>query len=118
MFLAPSLYKGLCQSCYSKAFNKEPPTPENPAGKKEKLRNHYTTLGISADSSHEEVLKAAKEMRVKMHPDWRKRKESFSAEELATIDAEAALVGQAADVLSDADLRAQYDAKLRGGKSS
>ena len=31
----------------------------------------YAKLGISADCSHEQVVKAANEMRVKMHPDRR-----------------------------------------------
>ena len=113
---ASSLRNGRCQPCYSEAFNQKSPTTENSNSKKEKLPDHYATLGISADSSHEEVLKAAKEMRVKKHPDRRKRREGLSSEEMEKIDVEAALVGQAADVLSDAKLRAKYDSKLRGGK--
>ena len=56
-------------------------------------------------SCHEEVLKAAKEMRVKMHPDRLKRQEGLTEEQKQAIDMETALVGQAAHVRSDPNLR-------------
>ena len=78
------------------------------------LPDHYARLGISRGSSHEQVLKAAKEMRVKTHPDRLKRREGLREEEIQAIDLEAALVGEAADVLSDPGMRYRYDRKMRG----
>lgn len=78
------------------------------------LPDHYERLGISKGSSHEQVLKAAKEMRVKTHPDRLKRREGLTEEEIREIDVEAALVGEAADVLSDPGMRYRYDCKMRG----
>lgn len=50
-------------------------------------------LGIILYSSHEQVVKAAKEMRGKMHPNRRKRRRGLSEEEMRKIGVEAALVG-------------------------
>lgn len=75
--------------------------------------NYYVTLGISPHSSHEQVVKAAKEMRVKMHPDRLKRQGGLTLEQEERINVEAALVGQAADILSNPEARAKYDKKLR-----
>ena len=71
----------------------------------ERVPDHYAKLGISADCSYEQMIKAAKEMRMKMHPDRRKWISRLSEEEMMKIDVDAASVGQAADVLSDPDLR-------------
>ena len=76
------------------------------------LPDHYKRLGVSIDSSHEEVVRAAKEMRVKMHPDWRKRTVGLTVEEERMIDLEAQLVGQAADILTDPDARKAYDSHV------
>lgn len=43
-------------------------------------RSHYATLGISPRSSQEEITKAAKEMRVKTHPDRLKRQGGLTEE--------------------------------------
>ncbi len=51
-------------------------------------------------------------MRVKMHPDRLKRPGGLTREQEKEIDQEAALVGQAADVLSDQKARARYDLEL------
>lgn len=47
------------------------------------------------------------------HPDWLKRQEGLTAEQMVTIDRKAAMVGQAADILSDPSLRQKYDRKIR-----
>ncbi len=49
-------------------------------------------------------------MRVSSHPDKLKKPE-MSESELKQIDERAALVGQAADVLQDRDLKESYDLK-------
>ncbi|CAF9929963.1 MAG: hypothetical protein ALECFALPRED_004492 [Alectoria fallacina] len=86
----------------------------NPPKKSKMPQNHYATLGISPRSSQEQIVKAAKEMRVKVHPDRLKRQGGLTKEQEEKIDVEAALVGQAADILSDPLSRAKYDRKLRG----
>lgn len=113
MVFMHELCKDHCGTCYSATFEEE--FPEAPTENKNggRLPDYYAQLGISGDSSHEQVLKAAKEMRVKTHPDRLKRREGLTDEEKRAIDAEAALVGQAADVLSDPDLRREYDRTVR-----
>lgn len=75
-------------------------------------RSHYTTLGVSPRSSHEEIIKAAKVMRVMAHPDRLKRWGGLTEEQEKAIDANAVIVGQAADILSNPLLRAVYDMSL------
>lgn len=103
-----------CRNCYSARFGKAIPEPPNREDQGKGLPDHYARLGISAHSPHEQVLKAAKEMRIKTHPDRLKRQEGLTDEQKRAIDAEAALVGQAADVLSDPDLRLKYDCNFHG----
>lgn len=72
--------------------------------------DHYATLGINRRSSLEKyvlslsstgikrtkltrIAKAAKEMRIKTHPDRLKRNPELTPEALARIDADAARVG-------------------------
>ena len=98
-----------CRDCYLKQFGEK---AAEATRERSRLPDHYKRLGISKDSSHEEVLRAAKEMRVKMHPDRRKRKEGLTVEEEGAIDLEAKLVGQAADVLSDPNARLKYDCQV------
>ena len=74
--------------------------------------NLYEILGISPDSSHEQVVKVAKKVRVKVHPDRLKRVGGLTEEQERAVDQEAALVGQAADILSDPVLRRRYDMRL------
>lgn len=80
------------------------------------LQNHYVTLGISPSSSHEQVVKVAKKMRIEVHPDRLKQEcgqgDGLTEEQEKAIDLEAKLVGQAADALSDPALRRMYDLKL------
>ena len=111
-----ALHNAHCQTCYPAKFGKAfPKTQNRTSGDSTKtLPHYYKRLGIGKDSSHEQVLKAAKEMRVKTHPDRLKRREGLTEEEERAIDREAALVGQAADVLSDPVLREKYDRSMQG----
>ena len=75
---------------------------------REELPDHYLTLGISPLASAEEIKTAAKRKRVEVHPD-RLKKEGMDESELAKIDAVAAKVGQAAEVLQNAEQKRKYD---------
>ena len=102
-----------CNSCQRRFSNPDQLNAHRKICKKtNKPRSHYATLGISPHSSHEQILKAAKEMRVRTHPDRLKRGRGLTEAQEMKIDAEAALVGQAADILSDPELRAKYDENL------
>ena len=105
--LALALHRQVCEKLNPP--KKERPKPDR---KPRMPRNHYVTLGISPTSSHEQVLKAAKEMRIKVHPDRLRRAGGLTEEQERKIDRDAKLVGQAADVLSDPVLRRMYDLKL------
>lgn len=114
LFHMSGLHNDHCRDCYSAKYGKGFPNAATGDGPGGRLPNHYTRLGIGADSSHDGVLKAAKEMRIKTHPDRLKRQEGLTDEQERAIDREAALVGQAADVLSDPDLRQKYDRRMDG----
>ena len=75
---------------------------------REELPDHYLTLGISPLASAEEIKTAAKRKRVEVHPD-RLKKAGMDESELAKIDAVAAKVGQAAEVLQNAEQKLKYD---------
>ena len=75
---------------------------------REELPDHYLTLKISPLASAEEIKTAAKRRRVEVHPD-RLKKEGMDESQLAKIDAEAAKVGQAAEVLQNAEQKRKYD---------
>ena len=92
---------------------KEAPRPRERKANAETPRSHYVTLGISPDSSQEQIIKAAKEVRIKTHPDRLKRQGGLTEEQERKVDVEAALVGQAADILSNPELRRKYDMRLR-----
>ena len=112
VFPVPELLLECCRICFLARNGKEASNKDRDNRDGEALLDHYARLGIAKDSSHEQVLKAAKEMRVKTHPDRLKRREGLTEEEMSAIDKEAALVGQAADTLSDPDLRYKYDCKM------
>ena len=110
-----------CEGCHERFVNpasldrhRKSCKKVNPPKKSKIPQNHYATLGISPRSSQEQIIKAAKDMRVKVHPDRLKRQGGLTTEREEKIDVEAALVGQAADILSDPLSRAKYDRKLRG----
>lgn len=110
----PELLLECCRICYLARYGKDASNKDRDNGDGETLPDHYARLAIGKDSTHEQVLKAAKEMRVKTHPDRRKRRAGLTEEEVCAIDKEAALVGQAADVLSDPESRYRYDCKMHG----
>lgn len=75
------------------------------------MPDHYAILKISPHATGEVIKSAAKRRRVEVHPD--KLKEvGMSDSERADIDAAAAKVGQAADVLQDAELKLKYDRQM------
>ena len=113
-FFSTAAHRKICEKLNPREKKKNPnpdPKPEDPETRVP--GSHYETLGISPKCSHEEIIKAAKEMRVKAHPDRLKRAGGLTEEQERGIDLEAALVGQAADILSDPVLRRMYDMKLR-----
>lgn len=115
MFPVPELCNGHCRACFSAKVPEGCPKPAKRDGVGEGFPDHYyAKLGIGASSSHEQVRRAAKEMRIKTHPDRLKRQEGLTDEEKRAIDKEAALVGQAAEILSDPGLREMYDCKMHG----
>ncbi|KAL9589791.1 MAG: hypothetical protein Q9203_001401 [Teloschistes exilis] len=64
--------------------------------------NHYAILGLKEDATLEEIKTASRKMRIRFHPDklW---KDGMTEAEKATINAKSARIGQAADLLEDAD---------------
>ncbi|KAL9585894.1 MAG: hypothetical protein Q9212_001251 [Teloschistes hypoglaucus] len=64
--------------------------------------NHYAILGLKEDATIEEIKIASKKMRIRFHPD-KFCKDGMTEAEKATINAKSARIGQAADVLEDAD---------------
>lgn len=74
---------------------------------------HYQILGLSPSSSHQDILRVARQQRIACHPDRLLQQEGLSAEEIREIQVRAQRVGQAADVLSDPVLRAKYDSERR-----
>ncbi len=65
------------------------------------MKNPYEVLGVSKDSSEEEIKKAYRELTMKYHPDRNK-------EEGANVKFQK--IGEAFEVLSDNGKRAEYDA--------
>lgn len=79
--------------------------------------DHYATLNISRDLPQGEMEKVAKKRRVEVHPDKLARTGKVSPEDYARRLAEAKEVGYAADILSNAELRAKYDRQLCSAKN-
>ena len=77
----------------------------------EKFPDYYAALKIGPLASDEEIKSAAKRRRVEVHPD-RLKTRGMSNSECAKIDAAAAMVGQAADVLQNPELKRKYDRNL------
>lgn len=80
-------------------------------GEEEELPNYYATLGISSFASPDQIKRAAKSKRVEVHPD-KCIKPDMSEIEKAKAYENAAAVGQAADVLTDGELKWRYDKKV------
>lgn len=82
----------------------------------EDLPDHYATLGINPFATNAEIKGAAKRRRVEVHPDkW--KNQGMSDSECAKIDAAAAKVGQAADILQDPEQKRDYDRELLAAKA-
>ena len=67
------------------------------------MKNYYEILGVSKDSSPEEIKKAYRKLSLQYHPDKNPSGEEKFKE-----------ISEAYSILSDADKKAQYD---RGGTS-
>lgn len=74
--------------------------------------DHYATLNVSRNLLQPEMEKAAKRRRIEVHPDKLSKLTGLSPEERVRKEAEAKEVGCAADVLSVAESRQQYDKEL------
>ncbi|KAL8868918.1 MAG: hypothetical protein Q9174_004665 [Haloplaca sp. 1 TL-2023] len=72
----------------------------------------YLILHLKPSASRAEIEKAVREMRIRYHPDKRKRA-GMSSKEIDCIDEQAKLVGQAAEILLDPGKRSNYDSKSR-----
>ena len=77
----------------------------------EDLPNYYAMLGVSFFAAPDEIRRVAKMKRVEVHPD-KCVKPDMSEREKAKAYEIAAAVGQAADVLTDAELKWRYDKKV------
>lgn len=88
-----------------RSFFEEDPIPPAPP-------NHYDVLGVDMTITHEELVKAAKEKRIRTHPDKFSKCE-LSKDEMAKVTANSQDVGLAADILTDPAKRAQYDFDVR-----
>ena len=84
------------------------------APKGEQLPDHYATLKIPRNSTHKEILVAAKKRRIEVHPDNVKRHGGgkMTEEDMESMEDEAKRVGWAADILCDEGLREKYEGKL------
>lgn len=90
------------------------PQPEPEA--KDDFPDFYAMLEISPLATEAEIKRAARRKRVEVHPDKLKRP-GMSDLELDKIDAGAAKVGQAADVLQNLEQKLEYDRKLYAAKT-
>ena len=93
---------------YEKARPKISSTIEE---EEEELPNYYAMLGISPFASRDEVRRAAKSKRVEVHPDKCVKPDMSEIEKEKAYEV-AAAVGQAADVLTGAELKWWYDKKV------
>ena len=80
------------------------------------LPDFYAILKISNLATDDQIRSAAKRRRVEVHPDKLKQP-GMSESEMDEIDAEAARVGEASDVLLNPEQRLKYDRKLYAAKS-
>lgn len=79
------------------------------------LPDFYTILKISHLATDGQIRSAAKRRRVEVHPDQNK-KAGMSQSEMDEIDAVAASVGEACDVLLNPSQKLKYDRKLYAAK--
>ena len=83
---------------------------------KEELPDHYATLSLEHLTSAHEIKLAAKRRRVEVHPD-RLKKAGMSESECGEIDAAAAKVGQAAEILLNPEQKEKYDRKWQAAQN-
>lgn len=83
------------------------------------IPNLYAILNVSPESRLGEIKKAAKEMRIATHPDRLAHKAGLSSLEVEMISETAKQVGFAADILTNAESRREYDedVKIAASKS-
>ena len=74
--------------------------------------DHYAKLGVEKCASQAEILKTAKSMRIKVHPDRLKRHEGLTQADLDAIDEQAKKVGWAAVILCNMLAKAKYDREI------
>lgn len=86
--------------------------PETTVKTQAQPKDLYAILGVTPESSHEDIEKAAKKRRIECHPDRLKRN-GMANVELELIDERAKEVGGAAEVLLHPRRRARYDRKRR-----
>lgn len=79
-----------------------------PRAEKPSVGKYYALLKVSLKASHKEVLRAARNARIKAHPD-RLYRSGLSQQSWAKIVEKAKEVGRAADVLCDVRERRKYD---------
>ena len=89
--------------------------PEPRPQARENLPDFYAILKISHLATDDQIRSAAKRRRVEVHPDRLKRP-GMSESEMDEIDAAAARVGQASDVLLNPEQKLKYDSKLYAAK--
>ena len=89
--------------------------PEPQPQARNNLPDFYAILKISHLATDDQIRSAAKRRRVEVHPDRLKRL-GMSESEMDEIDAAAARVGQASDVLLNPDQKLKYDSKLYAAK--
>ena len=82
---------------------------------REYLPNYYATLEIDHLATADEIKIAAKRRRVEVHPDRLKRI-GMSDSESAKIDSVAAMVGQAAEVLQNPEMKREHDRTFRAAQ--
>ena len=79
-----------------------------PAKVTKSLPDHYATLKLGPLATDQEIKSAARSRRIEVHPDRLKTPDMSDAER-AKIDAAAAAIGQAADVLQSRVEKKEYD---------
>ena len=84
--------------------------PEPQPKARDNLPDFYAILKISHLATDDQIRSAAKRRRVEVHPDKLKRP-GMSESEMDEIDAQAAWVGQASDVLLNPEQKLKYDSK-------
>ncbi|KAL8732223.1 MAG: hypothetical protein Q9181_004039 [Wetmoreana brouardii] len=106
--------KPSCKGTGKRRATREPPPPAYDSVMIPPL-NHYAVLGLSENAAAREIKVTAKKKRVACHPDKHIR-EGMTEEEKAKINAKSARIGQAADVLENAEKKQEYDKDVREWK--